>query len=386
MRGLLAEARELRHAEVLLVERRVDFLHDLLEAVGPHHVAILRHARDGFGDQLPGVPLLRGRLVARLHEAGEGVVAVVLVAVLHEQVARRLADADADDVLAVLLELEHERREVRVAGQQDIRADFRAGEDQLDRIHREADVGGVLLGRAVGRGEDQVDGRFRQRDDVLRVAPPIGVRALHGDLAADDVGRQQVAQLRLQIGADAHRDVVKIDEQGRVGCGVWRGDSGGGVRGGLWPAVQRSDGDAERRAPLVTNVHAFSRLAGRKRPGGEHASAALKTGRGSCPWLVCSTGSPPERQWGQLAGKNLRVRKGPRARSTGFRRCRETRVARTLGGPEITGEADDQLIIGNVRDLWLSNVTLAGLRRHPSGRRRWPQPRAGSKFRRVVSF
>jgi hypothetical protein len=37
-------------------------------------------------------------------------------------------------------------------------------------------------------------------------------------------------------------------------------------------------------------------------------------------------------------------------------------------------------------NLWLSNVMLEGLRRHPFGQGRWPQPRAGSKFRRVVSF
>ena len=48
---------------------------------------------------------LRGLLFVGLHEAGERVVAVVLVAVHDEQVARALADADADHVLAVLLEL-----------------------------------------------------------------------------------------------------------------------------------------------------------------------------------------------------------------------------------------------------------------------------------------
>ena len=40
LRGFLAEARELRHAEILLVERAVDLLHDLLEAIGAHDVAV----------------------------------------------------------------------------------------------------------------------------------------------------------------------------------------------------------------------------------------------------------------------------------------------------------------------------------------------------------
>jgi hypothetical protein len=130
LRGLHAEARELRHAEVLLVERGVDLLHDLLEAVGAHHVAVLLHALMASVTSSHGSHFLVPRVLG-LHEAGERVVRVVLVAVLHEQVARRLADADADDVLAVLLQLEHQAREVGVAGEQDDRADLGTREDEL---------------------------------------------------------------------------------------------------------------------------------------------------------------------------------------------------------------------------------------------------------------
>jgi hypothetical protein len=180
LRGILHEARELRHAEILLVERAVDILHDLLEAIGAHHVSGALHTVDRLGDQLPRIPLLRRLfLLGVLHEAGERVVAVVLVAVHDEEVARRLANADADDVLAVLLELEHERREVAVARQQDVGADFGTREDELHRVDGEADVGGVLLRRAVRRGEDQIDRRFGERHDVLRVAPPVGVCPYH---------------------------------------------------------------------------------------------------------------------------------------------------------------------------------------------------------------
>ena len=58
----------------------VDVLHDLLEAVGAHDVAVLDHAIDGFDDELPRIPL-HDFFLALLHEAGERVVAVVLVAV-----------------------------------------------------------------------------------------------------------------------------------------------------------------------------------------------------------------------------------------------------------------------------------------------------------------
>src|SRR2546423_4486004 len=211
------EPRELGHADVLLVERGVDRLHYLLEAIGAHHVAVPLHAIDRFGDELPRI-FLDDFFLARLHEAGEGVVAVVLVAVLDKQVARRFADADADDVLPVFLELDDEAREIRIAGQQDEGADFRSGENQLQSVDGEANVGGIFLRGPVCWREDQIDRRFRERHDVLRISPPVGVRALHGHFAFDDVGGEEVFQLRLEIGANAHRDVVEVDEQG----GVWR--------------------------------------------------------------------------------------------------------------------------------------------------------------------
>src|SRR5581483_9779660 len=54
-RRLGDEARELGHAEVLLVERRVDVLHDLLEAIGAHDVAVALHALDRLAHELPGI-------------------------------------------------------------------------------------------------------------------------------------------------------------------------------------------------------------------------------------------------------------------------------------------------------------------------------------------
>ena len=237
-----AELGELGNAQVFFVEGAVDLLHHLLEAIGAHDVAVAHHTRNGFRDEFPRVVLGVGSAVfVGLNEAGERVVAVVLVAVLHEQIAGRLTNTDADNVLAVFLELDDEAREVGVAGQQDDRADFRTREDELDRVDGEADVGCVLLGRPVGRGEDEVDRRFAERDDVLRVAAPIRVGALNGDLSVDDVGRQQVAQLRLKIRADPHRDVVEIDEERGVGR-VMRneGTRHHGLRGmRLRSAVQR---------------------------------------------------------------------------------------------------------------------------------------------------
>ena len=252
LHGVLHEARELRHAEILLVERAVNFLHHLLEAIGAHHIAIALHAADRLGDEFPWVPLFRGLVVVVLHEAGERVVAVVLVTVHDEQIAGRLANADADDVFAILLELVDEAREVAVAGEQDVGADLRAREDELDGVNGEPDVGRVLLGRPVGGREDHVDRRLGERDDVLRVAAPVGVGALDGDFALDDLGAEQRAQLLSEVGANPHRDVVEVDEEGGVRrvhlgrviarTGAWRAER-------LGSSVDERGGGVRRRVP-----------------------------------------------------------------------------------------------------------------------------------------
>jgi hypothetical protein len=175
--GLGDEAGELRHPEILLVERAVDLLHHLLEAVGTHHIAIALHPRDGFGHELPRIALDQ-LFFAGFNKPRECVVAIVLVAVHHEQIAGRFADADADDVLAVLLELCHEARKIGITGEQNERADLRSREHQLHRIDGQPDIGRVFLGGSVGRCHDHVDRGFGERNDVLGIAAPVGVRAL----------------------------------------------------------------------------------------------------------------------------------------------------------------------------------------------------------------
>jgi hypothetical protein len=54
-RGVLDEAVELREAERLLVEVRVELEDDLLQPVGAHDVAVLDHLADGPFDQLPRI-------------------------------------------------------------------------------------------------------------------------------------------------------------------------------------------------------------------------------------------------------------------------------------------------------------------------------------------
>ncbi len=156
------------------------------------------------------------RLVTGLAQPRERRVAVILIAVLNQQVGARLLDPHADDVLAVLLQLEHQAGEVAVTRHQDEGADLRPDEHQLQRVDGQTDVRGVLLRRPVSRREDQIDRCFRERDDVLRIAPPIGIGALHGDLASNHIRVQKVAKFLAEVRPDPHRDVVEIDEQRRL--------------------------------------------------------------------------------------------------------------------------------------------------------------------------
>src|SRR6266566_2080752 len=79
------------------------------------------------------------------------------------------------------------------------------------------DIGGVFLVRAMRRRKDEIDGRFRERDDVLWIAAPVGVRALYGDLPTDDLRLEQALQFGLEVRSNRHRDVVKVDHQRRIG-------------------------------------------------------------------------------------------------------------------------------------------------------------------------
>jgi hypothetical protein len=177
---------------VSLVEVGVDLLHDLFQAVGPHHVPIAGHLGHGLARQLPRVAL-SGWGIDFLGEAGQVVIGVVLVAVLDQQVAGGLPNADTDHVLPVLLQLDDHRREVAVTRQQYEHADLRAGKHQLDGIDGQPDIGCVFLAGPERRGKDEIDGGLGERNDVLRVAAPIGVGPLDSNLAFDDIAVEESA-------------------------------------------------------------------------------------------------------------------------------------------------------------------------------------------------
>ena len=208
--GLDHELAEPIEARVLLIEMRIDLLHDLFEAIRAHRVVAVLHPEHRLDHELPRIAPYILRLI-RLGEPGQLAVAEILVAILDQQVTGRFPDSHANDPLPVFLEFQHQARKIAVARQQDERPDFGPGEYQLQRVDRQPDIGRVLLVRPECRGEDEIDRRLRQGNDVLRIAAPVGVRALDRDLASNHFRVQQPAKLVLQIGADSEGDVVKID-------------------------------------------------------------------------------------------------------------------------------------------------------------------------------
>ena len=86
---------------------------------------------------------------------------------------------------------------------------------------RRMSVAFFLLEPKAGR-EDEVDRRFGQRDDVLRVPAPVGVGPLDRDLALDDVAVEEGPKLFGQVLLDAQGDVVEVDQQGGVRGVHWR--------------------------------------------------------------------------------------------------------------------------------------------------------------------
>src|SRR5207244_6652756 len=96
---------------------------------------------------------------------GQLLLGLVLVSVLDEVVAGRFANSHADYVLAVFLELHHQRGKIQIPGQQDECPDLGSREDELQRVDREADVGGVFLIGPVRRCEDEIDGRFGEGNE-----------------------------------------------------------------------------------------------------------------------------------------------------------------------------------------------------------------------------
>src|SRR6202158_2452444 len=216
--GVLEQLRERAVAVVALVEGRLLALHGLLDHRAPEHVLVLAHQRldrfDHQAERLRGLLAQAVELRALLRVAPDVLVIDELVAVVDQQVGRGVLDADTDDVLVVLLELGHQRREVAVAREDHEGVQVLLGVRQVHGIDDHLDVGAVLAGIELLRDVDELDRRLVERALVVDVALPVGIGLLYDDLALleqppEDQADVELADLRV---AHAESDVLEIAE------------------------------------------------------------------------------------------------------------------------------------------------------------------------------
>jgi hypothetical protein len=205
---------------IVLVELGLLALEGVLDHGRVERIAVLAlEGEDGVDDHLERVLLelgdVRGDRRGGGHRALEVLVVDELVAVVDEQEGRRVLHAEADDALAVLLQLGDQRREVAVAGQQGERVDVMLGMGHVDGVDAHADVGRILPGgRALG-DFDELDGGLVERGLVVAVAGPVGVGALHEDLALLEEALEDLLDLELLPRVlHAEGEVLEVDEDG----------------------------------------------------------------------------------------------------------------------------------------------------------------------------
>ena len=155
--------------------------------------------------------------------ANQIVVINELVAVVDKQVGGRFLHANADDRLGVLAELAHERREIRIAADDDERVDVALRVTKIERVDYHPDVGRIFPGLANVRDLDQLEGGFVQPALECLVAVEIAVGFLHHDVALEkqtldhfaNVERRKLRFMR------AYRDILQTekDRHCRVGFG-----------------------------------------------------------------------------------------------------------------------------------------------------------------------
>src|ERR1700720_871962 len=216
--GVLEQLRERAVAVVALVEGRLLALHGLLYHRAPEHVLVLAHQRlDRFDHQAEGLRGLLAQAVelrALLRVAPDVLVVDELVAVVDQQVGRGVLDADADDVLVVLLELRDQGREVAVTREDHESVQVLLGIGHVHGVDDHLDVGAVLARVELLRDVNELDRRLVERALVVAVALPVGVGLLDDDLALleqalEDEADVELADLRI---TDAQGDVLEVAE------------------------------------------------------------------------------------------------------------------------------------------------------------------------------
>ena len=220
--GVLDDARE-RPLGPLALQGGERLLQELDRVQSPAAAAAARGAAAGAGDQR--------------------VVVDELVAVGDQQVARRVAVADADDALVELAQLADQRREVAVARDDDEVVDVLAAVGQLHRVDGHLDVGAVLRALARRGHLDEPEPGVLQLVARVAVAAPVRVGALdqHAPLLREAVEDQVDVEVASSLGPGSGH-VLEVDQHGQRALVLGQGTS----RNPMWAAERRR---VRRREP-----------------------------------------------------------------------------------------------------------------------------------------
>ena len=136
-----------------------------------------------------------------------------LIAIVAEQVRGRFLHAQADNVLAIFLELGDQGRKVRVARNDDEGVNVFLGKGEVHGIDAQADVRGVFAGLGALGDLDQLDGGFVKWSGVLPEAAPVGIGFLGDDLALFDQALQHALDVEtIAPVLKTESQVLKVDE------------------------------------------------------------------------------------------------------------------------------------------------------------------------------
>ncbi|CUJ14593.1 Uncharacterised protein [Achromobacter xylosoxidans] len=168
--------------------------------------------------------IVAARVGGALAFAGQVVIENEFVAVGDQEVGGGLLDAHPDHLLVVLAQLGHQRREVGIAADDDEGVDVRLGVAEVQRIHHQPDVGGILARLAHVRDFDQLEiGLVHRRLEFL-VALPVAIGLLDHDAALEQQAFQHRPDVELLVLGVAHakRHVLEVAKKRHadvfVGC------------------------------------------------------------------------------------------------------------------------------------------------------------------------
>ena len=238
IRRFFKEVAETSEAEVGLVETRVAPLDDFLEHRGPDPLAfatVSNHVGESLGRQLDRLGLARFQLLAAASVlfrraplgciAAAAAAAVALahqivvinefVAVGDQQVGTRLLDADADHPLRVLAQLRNQRREIRVAADDDKGIDMQLRIAEIEGIDDKADVRRILARLANMRNLDQFEIGLVHLCLEGLVALPVAIGLLDHDAALGEQAFEHRPDVELLVLGVAHTegDVLEITKE-----------------------------------------------------------------------------------------------------------------------------------------------------------------------------